>query len=301
MLEQGVYGRRVGRHFFQENPPTIVVKASQRAALAVTRLRCDTGLSELTKPLPREKAYLIVLQLHDLPSPQIWVDGEQTPAGPHLQGAVSVLDLEREVRVLFPSPFDCLQFYVPRSALDDIADEYGVERIDGLSWPCGRVDPVALQLALPIVPVLDSPVCTNRLLVNHVTQAMVAHFACSYGGMTLTGPSPNNGLAPWQMRRVTAYLEANIDGEVSVSRLASECRLSRSHFAHAFKQTTGQPPHRWLLTLRVGKAKNLMLESDMPLTDVALACGFADQSHFTRVFTGSVGTSPGTWRRARKS
>jgi len=301
MLEQGAYGDRVGRHFRQENPPTIVVKMPPKTALAVTRLRGEAGLPEPSKPLPREKAYLIVLHLRDLPFHQIWLDGKQIPVGPHPQGAVSVLDLERQVSVLFPGPFDCLQFYVPRSALDAIADEHGAERIQGLTWPLGNIDPVALQLALPIVPVLDGPGCTNRLFVNHVTQALAAHFAHRYGGMVLTDGESNKGLAPWQLRRVNEYLEANIEAEVSVARLASECRLSRSHFAHAFKQSTGQPPHRWLLSLRVSKAKNLMLESDIPLADVALACGFADQSHFTRVFSSSTGVSPGNWRRVRKA
>ena len=108
------------------------------------------------------------------------------------------------------------------------------------------------------------------------------------------------GLAPWQVRRTEQMLSENLDGEVTLAHLAGECRLSVSHFARAFKQTTGQSPHRWLLARRVEHAKRLLLTSALPLAKIAPACGFADQSHFTRVFSQMVGTGPGAWRRALK-
>ncbi len=86
--------------------------------------------------------------------------------------------------------------------------------------------------------------------------------------------------------------------EISLVRLANECKLSLSHFARAFKQSAGQPTHRWLLQQRLDKAKELLLNSSLPLADIALACGFSEQSHFTRVFNKKVGTTPGAWRRA---
>jgi AraC-like DNA-binding protein len=61
----------------------------------------------------------------------------------------------------------------------------------------------------------------------------------------------------------------------------------------------GIAPHNWLLTRRIEVAKEQLRSSQLSLSDVALACGFADQSHFTRVFTRMVGVSPGAWRRAR--
>ena len=106
------------------------------------------------------------------------------------------------------------------------------------------------------------------------------------------------GLAAWQERRAKEVLSANLDGSVPLKDVARECRLSVSHFSRAFRRTMGVAPHHWLLTRRVEVAKEKLRNTRLPLPEVALVCGFADQSHLTRVFTRTVGVSPGAWRRA---
>ena len=78
----------------------------------------------------------------------------------------------------------------------------------------------------------------------------------------------------------------------SLLRPASVCGLSARHFARAFRQSTGLSPHRWLMQLRIERARELLAARDFSLTEIALACGFADQSHFRRVFTATTGMSP---------
>jgi AraC family transcriptional regulator len=109
------------------------------------------------------------------------------------------------------------------------------------------------------------------------------------------------GLAPWQVRRAKEMLMARLDGEITLEELADECELSRSHFARAFRKTTGRPPHRWLVEQRIERAKDMLLKSDLPLAEIALLCGFSDQSHLSKVFAGALGAPPGEWRRFRRS
>jgi AraC family transcriptional regulator len=109
--------------------------------------------------------------------------------------------------------------------------------------------------------------------------------------------APRTGLAPWQLRRAKEMLQANLSENLSLRRVAEACKLSVSHFARAFKASTGVPPHQWLMTARVEMARDMLVRSPTPLVDVAGVCGFADQSHFSRVFARVVGTSPGAWRR----
>jgi AhpD family alkylhydroperoxidase len=108
------------------------------------------------------------------------------------------------------------------------------------------------------------------------------------------------GLAGWQIRRTEQILRERLNEAVTLAYLAGECRLSVAHFARAFKQTTGQAPHRWLLERRVEHAKRLLVTSALPIAEIASACGFADQSHFTRIFSQIVGSGPGAWRRTWK-
>jgi AraC-like DNA-binding protein len=106
-------------------------------------------------------------------------------------------------------------------------------------------------------------------------------------------------LAPWQLRRVTDYLAANLADDIPLQTLSDLVKLSRSYFSRAFKVSTGLAPHQWLLQARISKAKQLLLETDRPLAQVAIDVGFADQAHFTRTFRREAGESPGAWQRAR--
>ena len=122
----------------------------------------------------------------------------------------------------------------------------------------------------------------------------------SQGGVPAVRGYAGSGLAPWQLRRVHAFVEANLDADPSVADLAGECRLSPSHFARAFSRSVGTPPHKWLVNRRIERAKELLRDGGQQLAQVALSCGFVDQSHFTRAFTRSVGQSPGRWRRQHR-
>lgn len=112
-------------------------------------------------------------------------------------------------------------------------------------------------------------------------------------------PPYQSRLAPWQLRRVTEFMRANLAETLQLSQLAAISGLSTSHFGRAFKGSTGLPPHRWHLNLRIDQARTMLTEAGASLADVACATGFADQSHFTRVFSKIVGISPGAWRRSR--
>jgi AraC family transcriptional regulator len=133
--------------------------------------------------------------------------------------------------------------------------------------------------------------------VDHVAAALCSHVAQHYGGVQRLGKLPRGGLAPWQEKRAKELLQSDLSGELSLSRLALECGLSVRHFTRAFRQSMGIPPHRYLLKRRIEHARELLRNPTLSLLEIALACGFSDQSHFTRVFRASMHVSPGAWRR----
>jgi AraC family transcriptional regulator len=105
------------------------------------------------------------------------------------------------------------------------------------------------------------------------------------------------GLTARQVRRVTDYLDSHLSEAIGLPELARVAGLSPSHFHRAFRASMGAPPHRWLTGRRIRRAQELMLSPDIALADVAIETGFADQPHFTRAFSKTVGVSPGAWRR----
>jgi len=107
----------------------------------------------------------------------------------------------------------------------------------------------------------------------------------------------SGGLARWQAKRAVAYIEANLASKMETRELAHLLSFSKSHFSRAFKRTLGVPPMTYVITRRVERAKLMMTTTCEQLTDIALACGFADQSHLNRSFRRMVGMSPGLWRR----
>jgi transcriptional regulator GlxA family with amidase domain len=107
------------------------------------------------------------------------------------------------------------------------------------------------------------------------------------------------GLAPWQVRRVLAHIEANLGTTIRNKDLAAIARLSTFHFAVAFRNSVGRSPHEHLMRRRIERAQGLMLSTERSLSDIAAECGLADQAHLTRLFRRIAGESPAAWRRAR--
>lgn len=105
-------------------------------------------------------------------------------------------------------------------------------------------------------------------------------------------------LAPLKLSRAKEYIEEHLDEDFDLDGLARAAELSPFHFARAFKREMGIPPHRYLMERRVDRARVLLAQTALGLAEIALACGFAGQSHFTTAFKRHTGVTPGAWRAA---
>jgi AraC family transcriptional regulator len=105
------------------------------------------------------------------------------------------------------------------------------------------------------------------------------------------------GLAAWQAHRALEYIERNLGSKLRVREIADRVALSERHFSRAFKRSLGSSPMAYVGARRVDRAKLMVASTRGKLTDIALACGFSDQSHLTKSFRRVVGMSPGVWRR----
>jgi AraC family transcriptional regulator len=113
-------------------------------------------------------------------------------------------------------------------------------------------------------------------------------------------PDTRPGLRAWQARKVRAYIDSHITVSVLVADLCAIVQLSEAHFSRAFRRTFGKSPHAFLIRRRVELAAQYMLQTEAPLSDIALRCGFTDQPHLCKHFRQTTGYTPATWRRAHR-
>ncbi|KNH27017.1 AraC family transcriptional regulator [Pseudomonas syringae] len=113
---------------------------------------------------------------------------------------------------------------------------------------------------------------------------------------TETRKKPTGGLSPWRENLAKQLIVDHLGETLEVTELARACALSRSHFSRAFKCSTGLSPQDWIRRQRIARAKQLIQNTDLTLTQISLECGFCDQAHFSHIFTRSEGVSPFAWR-----
>ncbi|MCM2397326.1 AraC family transcriptional regulator [Rhizobium sp. S95] len=283
------------------NPAASAVRSAtvRIAEMPVARFR-GTGSDPAPVSLgKRADAFCVIVQRLGADRSILRKDDEVFFEGPTPRGHLGIFDMREDWRCHHLSDFDSVCFQIPFARLRVFAEKAGRPELTGLSCAEGTTDDVVLGLAQALLPALDDPKQASQLFLDQIGLALLAHLTQAYGGLHF--PVRRKGtLAPWQEKRATEFLSAHVSASFSIADLAEACNLSRSYFIKAFKETFGKTPYRWLMDFRLSKAKE-MLRSDAPIADIAVACGFSDQSHFTRVFCESTGNPPGNWRRHNRS
>jgi AraC family transcriptional regulator len=154
--------------------------------------------------------------------------------------------------------------------------------------------PVAETILRALVCDLHEGSPAGALVGDSLIVALLAHLH----GQAQDSHKGSGRLAPVVCKRVLAYMDERLADPLSLAELAELARMSVRHFCRAFQVSTGYSPHQYLLHQRVERAKSLLLEGRMPVSDIALSIGFADQSQFTRTFRRQAGTTPAAYRKA---
>jgi AraC family transcriptional regulator len=176
-----------------------------------------------------------------------------------------------------------------------IFDGAGHEAIDAR---VGVDDPIIDRLAGLGRRELENNGTTGRLYVEGLASSLAVHLLRNYGISKRNACVSKGGLSPRQLRRVVDYINDHLDHDLALAELAAVAGLSPHHFGEAFKTSMGQPPHRYLMGKRVARARELLRNQELSVSDVAYALGFASQSHFTTQFGRVTGITPGRFRRS---
>ncbi len=164
----------------------------------------------------------------------------------------------------------------------------------------GVHDPLLAGIAHAIASELLAETSAGRLLVDTLAATLAARLLQSHAGRTtadMVATRSSEGLDRRRLSRVIDYIDENLEGDLTLGRLATVACLSRYHFARAFKAAVGRSPHRYVSEKRLERAKALLTAGDLPLVDIALSLQFSCQANFSRAFREVTGVTPGQYRR----
>lgn len=178
-------------------------------------------------------------------------------------------------------------------------DSGGIELVGTL----GSRDPAIERVGMSLLSELENGGLLGDIYVESLVTALTVHLLRNHSSLgesaaRKAGRSPDGGLSKSALRRVTDYVEENLSRNLALAELSGVVHMSPFHFSRMFKLSIGLSPHQYIIRRRVERAKNLLVNTDLPLHEVAWAAGFSDQSHLAKHTRRLLGISPRALRLA---
>lgn len=138
----------------------------------------------------------------------------------------------------------------------------------------------------------------DKLYLESLSSLLGIHLLRRYCNRNPKVSRPSSGLSHRQLREAIDYIQAHLDGDLSLEAIAAQTNMGRCYFAAQFKQSMGISPHQYVSQQRIKKAKQLLQKSNtLSIAEVSLECGFSSQSHFTKMFKKQLGTTPKAYQK----
>jgi AraC family transcriptional regulator len=152
------------------------------------------------------------------------------------------------------------------------------------------------EMAARLLKCLEPQSVRNGIYVESLTRQLSLHLLKHYASQGIAGDKFPTKLSQSKLRRAVQYIEDNLHRELALSDIAAALAISPGHFSHAFRQTVGLPPHQYVVKRRIERAKSLLRESDVPISEVANRIGCASAGNFSVLFQRATGMTPRNYR-----
>jgi AraC family transcriptional regulator len=157
-------------------------------------------------------------------------------------------------------------------------------------------DPQLESIALSLKSEMIQDGIGGLLYIESLTNILGIHLLRNYCCFKSSAQEYKDGLSKYKLKEILEYINAHIDEEISLIALAKLAEISQYYFCQLFKQSMGISPYQYVIQQRVERAKLLLKFGDVAICDVALASGFANQSHLTKHFRKLTGVTPKVYR-----
>jgi AraC family transcriptional regulator len=197
-------------------------------------------------------------------------------------------------------PVDFAHVYLPPGAVRDIASaEFDGAASSPLQDVLGARDPLLQALLGALTDGVSGDKRLGALYLEGLLHTFVCRLLQVHAAGRSAGPAGAHILAPFRVRRVTDFVEAGLAEDLSLADLASVAGISVFHFTRGFHRATGFAPYAYLIHRRLERAKTLLQAGELPLDEVAAACGFRTTAQFASMFRRRTGLAPGRYRNRR--
>lgn len=182
--------------------------------------------------------------------------------------------------------------------ISSIADEDIDEKSIELMPQVAIFDPVVDRIEQLLALELKNTQATPLLYIDSLMTALSVHLLRQYRTRSMKLRENFTRLNSHQLRPAVDYIHAHFAENISLQTISQVVGMSQYHFVRSFKQTIGVSPYQYLIQQRIDRAKQLLQKSQLPLTEIAISCGFANQSHFTTCFKQQTGATPRYFRKS---
>lgn len=262
-----------------------------------TRLTSRWGHGALHDRLPALKGH-VVMTYYGAPQEILWRTSGERLLSTTRPGSITIIPEGHDGDWDIAGPIGVSHVFLSDARLRASAEQVGGHDGVELLARVGFDDPIASRVMEMLGREADVSDPSSRLFVEQATDLLVTQLLRGHSSHgTIKAPEARRGLASWQVRKVTTYMRERLGAPIGLDDLAGVAGLSRFHFCTAFRLATGSTPHECLVRLRIERARQLLANPALPVTDIALAVGYETPSSFAAAFRKVTGTTPTAYRR----
>lgn len=290
----------VGRGWKRD--PAALAPGTERTGVSAALWTEDQGEIQEAVSDPHPNIHAICIPLNRYYA-ELYIDGRVSVKGTVDAGRFCLIRAGEKPRGIQRGPWRSLHLYLPDAVLQSALQEHDFDRtgsVELIDPRCGRRDAIVERISREVLHELYEKQPLSRLRIDVLGQDLAIQLLRAHSNLgnarQFSFSIKRGGLPPRRLKSLTDYVEDRLADDISLDDLANVAGLSSVYLVRAFKQAIGATPHRYLVERRIERAKQLLVATDLPLAEVALVCGFANQSHLSTWFRRLVGTTPGRFR-----
>lgn len=247
-------------------------------------------------PQHEHASFCLHLQTRGTVGLEWWCDGRhglETPAA----GALILLGAGTSDRLRWDGTSDRLIVSLDAAMMERVAQEAGVHDLPSFANQWHLHDDALRVLLTEMGREAEKGWPAGALYGELLGLSLASTLLRQHASVPVRMPDARGGIPLPRMRRLLEFIEAHLDGDLSLEQLAAETGISPFHFAHQFRASTGITPHQYVLGQRVERAKLLLKVPQLSMTEIAISTGFSSPTNFVRSFRTRTGVTPGEWRQ----